>query len=447
MAVVEKRTISYGSRVKSSFGGIGTGIILFLIGTCLLWWNEGRAVKTAKMLEEAQGVAVHIDDVSKVDPSLTGQLIHATAEAKTTDQLSDDQFGYSVPAIKLDRKVEYYQFVENSSTETKDKLGGSQEVTTTYTCEKSWTSSPVESSSFHGENAQLYQNTTLMTFDDKHQVAQNVTFGGYRLSNDLISGISGSVPAELKVEDATLKTWNDQISRTVLDPTQRAAAEAAAKAAAQLEEVKDSTAADSAAQSVVVNDDRYDFVHVTGNVVYFGKNPSSPQIGDVRITITQVNPGLVSVLAQVDGDSFVPFTAKNGKTLSAITMGKKTMEQMFEQQESANNMWLWILRILGILLVCGGLRGIFNILSTILKVVPFLANIVNWGVGFVCNVIGIVWSLIIIAIAWVFYRPLLGISILVAVFAILGFVAYRGGKLDKFIGKKEQAPVPPAPEA
>lgn len=444
MAVVEKRTISYGSRVKNSFGGIGTGIIMFLIGTCLLWWNEGRAVKTAKMLEEAQGVAVHVDDVSKLDPSLTGQLIHATAETKTTDQLSDEQFGLSVAAVKLNREVEYFQFVENSTTETKDKLGGSQEQTTTYTCEKAWTSSPIESSQFHGENAHIYQNTTLMQFEDKSSVAKNVSFGGYRLSPDLISGISGSVPAELNIDDSRLSDWNSTIARTVGDPTARAAAEAAAKAAAQVAEAQDSTAADSAATTTVINDNRYEYVHVAGNVVYFGKNPSNPQIGDVRVTITQVNPGLASVLAQVDGDTFVPFTAKNGKTLSTISMGRKTMEQMFEQEKSANNMWLWIWRIVGILLVCGGLRGIFDILSTILKVVPFLANIVNWGVGLVCNVVGVVWSLLIIAIAWIFYRPLLGIGILVAVFAVLGFFAYRGGKLDKFIPKKEQAPAPEA---
>lgn len=439
MAVTETTTVSYGSRVKNSFGGIGTGIIMFLVGTCLLWWNEGRAVKTAKMLEEAQGVAVHVDNVSTVDPSLTGQLIHATDEAKVSGELLDEEFGVKATAIKLNRKVEYYQFVENSSSETKDKLGGSQETVTTYTCSKSWSSSPVNSSEFHGENATLYQNSTLMQFDDKHLVAENVTFGGYRLNNSLISGINGTMPSELNIDDALLQSWNTTITRTVLTPSQRALAEAAAKQAAALTESVDTLADDSAqTQPVVIDDNRYEYVHVAKNVVYFGQNPSSPQIGDVRVTFTQVNPGLVSVLAQVDGDSFTAFKAKNGKTLSAITMGKKSMEEMFEQQESANNMWLWILRIIGVLVVCGGLRSIFDILSTVLKVIPFLANIVNWGVGLICNVVGVAWSLIIIAIAWIFYRPLLGIGILAAVLAILGFFAWRGGKLDKFIPKKPQ---------
>lgn len=35
------------------------------------------------------------------------------------------------------------------------------------------------------------------------------------------------------------------------------------------------------------------------------------------------------------------------------------------------------------------------------------------GVGLVCSVIGFVWSLLIISIAWLFYRPIIGISLIV----------------------------------
>ena len=74
MAYQETTRTSYGQRVKSSFRGIGSGILLFIIGTCLLWWNEGRAVKTTKMLNEAQGVTVEMPDISKVDSQFEGKL-------------------------------------------------------------------------------------------------------------------------------------------------------------------------------------------------------------------------------------------------------------------------------------------------------------------------------------------------------------------------------------
>lgn len=428
MAVTKKTTIGYGTRVKNSFGGIGTGFVMIIIGTCLLWWNEGRAVKTAKMLEEAQAVAVHVDDVTNVDPSLTGQLIHATAQAVTNESLEDEQFGYSAKAIKLDRTVEYYQFVEKSEETREDKFGGKEEITTTYTVEKSWTRTPVNSDDFQEEHANKYKNITLMKFEDEHKVATNVSFGGYQLNSSLIHGISGSMPSELKIDDSFLKAWNANISRMLDDPKKIAAAEEAEKLAKTLTEAVDTAKADSLANApkVEINDNRYEYVHVAKNVVYFGKNPDMPHIGDVRVTFTQVNPGLVSVLARVNGNTFEPFRAKNGKTLSMISMGNRSMDEMFAQQESANNMWLWICRIIGTLLVIGGLKGIFAFLSTILKVIPFLASIMNWGVGLICNIIGFAWSLIVIAIAWLFYRPVLAIGLLVLGGGIVGYFVYRG---------------------
>ena len=107
-------------------------------------------------------------------------------------------------------------------------------------------------------------------------------------------------------------------------------------------------------------------------------------------------------------------------------MGKKSGDEIIDAEKEANNMWLWALRILGTLLVIGGLKNIFGFLEMILKVVPFIANIIGWGVGMVCTVIGVVWAIIIIAIAWLFYRPLLGISLLVLAGFIIWVFAFKG---------------------
>ena len=48
MAYQEVTTTGYGTRVGNSFKSIGTGFVLLIAATALLWWNEGRAVKTAK---------------------------------------------------------------------------------------------------------------------------------------------------------------------------------------------------------------------------------------------------------------------------------------------------------------------------------------------------------------------------------------------------------------
>jgi hypothetical protein len=127
-------------------------------------------------------------------------------------------------------------------------------------------------------------------------------------------------------------------------------------------------------------------------------------------------------------------------------MGTKSGDEIIEAEKEANNMILWFLRILGCLMVIGGLKGIFGFIETILKVVPFIAGIFGWGVGLVCTIIGVAWSLIVIAIAWLFYRPLLGISLLVLAGLLIWVFAFKGkDKLKELAAKAKQKNAEPFP--
>ena len=83
---------------------------------------EVITVKNKKALEEGQNIVVPVTDVSKIDSNLNGKFIHASAMADTKDTLTDDLLGVKENSVKLNRKVEYYQWVEKSKTETKDKI-------------------------------------------------------------------------------------------------------------------------------------------------------------------------------------------------------------------------------------------------------------------------------------------------------------------------------------
>ena len=115
------------------------------------------------------------------------------------------------------------------------------------------------------------------------------------------------------------------------------------------------------------------------------------------------------------------------------------MDEMFASQHEANNMWLWALRLVGLLLIISGLKGIFGILVTILKVVPFLSSILSFGINIICSVVGFVWALLVAAIAWLFYRPLIGIALLAIAGAVI-FFFWKKGK-----DKNAATPAAPAP--
>ena len=84
MAYTETTQTSWGSRLGGAFKGIVAGIVLVAAGTCLLYWNEGRTVKTGGAINEARSVAVEVDDISRVDPALARKTIYATGQTETS---------------------------------------------------------------------------------------------------------------------------------------------------------------------------------------------------------------------------------------------------------------------------------------------------------------------------------------------------------------------------
>ena len=439
MAYQEQRTTGYGTRVGNSFKAIGTGFILFCIGTALLWWNEGRTVKTEKMLEEVGGSYVEMENPNKKDASLDGELICGSALATTEDSLSDNQFGVGAKAIALHRRVEYYQWVEDSKESSEDKLGGKEVTTTTYTYSKKWVSQPIESSEFK-DPAYQNKNMVLTTVEESEQYAENVKFGAYQLNETLIHLISSREGLDLNINKSAQTAYErfygvkKSAKQTVEQLAETTVLSDSAKAVADsLKAVNDSIIKNA------VNKKDFEYVHQAGNVLYFGRVPGSPEIGDVRVTFEKVVPAKVTVMAVVDGDSFKAFKAKNGKRFQRLVMGKKSGDEIIDIEKETNNMLLWVFRIFGVMLVIGGLKGIFGFLETVLKVVPFIANIFGWGVGVVCTILGLVWSLIIIAIAWLFYRPILGITLLVIAGFLTWVFAFKGkDKLKELAAKTKK---------
>ena len=468
MAYTETTTTGYGTRVGNSFKAIGSGFLLFVLGTALLWWNEGRAVKTEKMLDEAGSKYVEMENPSKKDASLEGELICGTAMATTEDSLTDADFGIGAKAIALRRSVEYYQWVEHAQTKKEDKLGGKEVTTTTYTYSKQWVLSPIQSSQFH-DPAYQNKNMVLTTVEDAEQYAENVSFGAYKLNESLIHSISSREGMDLAIAEDLLSQFNkttqaayerfygvQKSAAVAQQPTQQPAPQPAIpdSVRALLSDsalaVIDSLQAvnDSIVKSMANAENKKDlqYVHQAGNVLYFGRVPGAPEVGDVRVTFEKVVPAKVTVMAVVDGDTFKPFKAKNGKRFQTLVMGQKSGDEIIEAEKEANNMILWFLRILGVLMVIGGLKGIFGFIETILKVVPFIAGIFGWGVGLVCTVLGIVWSLIVIALAWLFYRPLLGISLLVLAGFLIWVFAFKGkDKLKDLAARTKSKNADPLP--
>ena len=133
--------------------------------------------------------------------------------------------------------------------------------------------------------------------------------------------------------------------------------------------------------------------------------------------------------------------AKNGKRVQLLVDGEKSMEEMFASAQSANTVMCWIVRLVGILLMYMGLSMVFRPLSVLADVLPILGDIVGIGTGFVAGILAGICGLTTIAIAWIVYRPVLGVALL----ALVGGLVFL--LMKKRAAKKAAAPADAAPAA
>ena len=381
MAVTETTTESWGSRLGSSIKGVVIGFALFIAGFPVLFWNEGDSVKTAKAIDEGEGACISVESNASVDQEMEGKLVHMSGKADTKDVLTDDTFGVSATAIRLERNVEMYQWIEESHTSEKKKLGGSVEKVTTYTYKKDWMPTAIDSSGF---KEQGHDNPGVMEFESQKMQAANVTFGAFRLSESQIDHIGSAKQyafptgfvckvERVKVQGGTIYVPNAETRNNALN---------------------------------------------TRDVA------SQTRIGDMRVTFRVVYPHDVSLIAKQHGDTFVAYTAKNGKKLSYLEDGVKDAAEMFQTARTNNAIMTWLVRVGGFLMMFIGLSMVFKPLSVLADVLPILGDIVEMGMGLVAGIIAFICSLVTIAIAWVFYRPVLGI-ILLAVAGFFGWMLFK----------------------
>lgn len=374
---------NYGSRLMGSIKGVLVGLVLFLAAFPVLWTNEGYAVRVAKGLEEGAGSVVQMD-LTMFSPDMEGNFIHGIGETGTPETLVDSEIGITLNAIHLVRKVEMYQWKENSTTETVEKVGGTKETITTYTYEPVWSSSLIQSSSFKDPNARTrHANPAQMPYQEQSWTAQQVMIGAYSLSPGLIRQISA----------------NQAVDYTNLD----------------IANIPDSIKSEA---------------DISTNQIYIG-TPGSPQIGDVRISHQVAMPGQVSVLGKIFNGQIGPYRTSQNTTIEILKPGIHSAEDMIESAKTANVIRTWLIRFLGFFLFFIGINTILKPVATVGVVLPFLGRLLSSGLGLVAGLISLILTFIVIAIAWIFYRPLLAIVLLVLAGALIYFMYIRKKKMDQ----------------
>ncbi len=168
-----------------------------------------------------------------------------------------------------------------------------------------------------------------------------------------------------------------------------------------------------------------DSIKLIGGIIYIGEDQNNPKIGDLKISYQTVSPEVVSMISQQKGDSFKPFVTSKGQTLEFLTSRDQTAQQMFDSAKSSNKLMTWILRFVGFFMIMIGTKIILKPLEVIGDVVPFIGNIIGFGIGIMSFIAAVQISLLTIAIAWIFYRPMFAIMLILVCVALGVFVWYK----------------------
>ena len=356
MSYTEVESVGWFTRIKDSIAGVGCGMLLFILAFPLLWWNEGRAVHEAAGIASAKKAVINVQ-ADKVESSNDGKLVHVSGQAATTEKLVDDKTQLTATALRLRRNVSIYQWRENKKSEKRKKVGGGEETVNTYTYEQVWTDKPLNSSSYKEKSG--HENIGALPFENATTDSKAATLGAFKLG-EAVTRLSNWTPLSIEKDKVKLP----------------------------------------------------DGFKAEPGDLYKGVDPTKPAVGDVKVTFESVQPGEYTIMAAQRGDSFTSYKAAS-KDFFEVRKGNVSADQICQGLESANNMMTWILRVVGFFMFVIAVSMILKPLSVMADVLPFLGNMVEFGAGLAGIAVAIPCTLITVAIAWIVYRPVIGVALLV----------------------------------
>ena len=357
----EVTTKSWGSRLGESIKGVLFGLVL-IVGSCIfLFWNEGRAVQTQRSLTEGASLVVSADP-ARVDPANDGKLVHLSGDLKPGAPLTDPDFTVSATALRLVRTVEMYQWKEETKTETRKNVGGSEETVTTYEYTRVWSETRNDSSRFKRPEGHV---NPQMQYRGASYSSRDATLGAFRPGANVIDRL----PASQNVS---------------LDPS------LAEKLAGRIKGP----------------------VHIAEGRIYVGESPSQPRVGDLRISFQLAPAGPASIIGRQAGTGFADYQTQAGDALLMVRPGTMSAADMFAAAQRENSILTWILRFAGVFAMFIGFMMVLAPLVVVADVVPFIGNILSAGSAIVSLVLTAIVAPVVIAVAWFWYRPLVSAAVL-----------------------------------
>ncbi|XP_066143904.1 transmembrane protein 43 homolog [Euwallacea fornicatus] len=338
------------------------GILALCSGLYLLTWNEGRAVHHHHSLEETYNSAISLNLFNKLEPEYDGHVVHISSDLKVDEPLGELEYGISIQAVKLKRRVQMYQWVEETSP--RDDVVEQQSYKDYYYITE-WRDKLVDSDNFYIRFG--HENPKEIPLKTVTYVAPLVRLGPFYLSDSLKD----------KFTEFETLTSDERPGRS---------------------DIK---------------------LHM--GIYYHCHDVFNPEVGDIRVQFSYAGPTdePVTIVARQEKGTLVPYITSKGKEIALVRYGKLDLNQIFSAEHWDFKLETWKLRLYGAFCIYFAVICWARLLKIILcNCVPTFSNIISGeaidGMNFL--VAGSI-ALFVIALAWVAHRPLLGMSLIFASFS------------------------------
>ncbi|CAK1548586.1 unnamed protein product [Leptosia nina] len=363
--------------------------ILFCGVTYFLIWAEGHAIQNNLMLDEIMSAAETIDVHSSDEAQkYEGRVVHIVGPLRILEPISEPDYNIQVLAVKLRKRVQMYQWVEET-TETENFISEhADESQKTYWYRKEWKDYVVDSALFYIRPG--HHNPTSMPMFSETHIAENVKIGWMFLGIDV----------KRKVNDY-YEIWSDS------------------------------------------RPERSD-IKLHSGFYYHGNSALEHEIGDLRIHFSYAGreDDIYTAVGVVESGTLQPYNPANfpyADPLSLLRKGSYSLKQLYDLEKRDANTHTWKYRMLGFVQVFASAMTLHpEWLTLFLQCKWVSSNFRRSSRLWVNLVLSFSYTLLVISIPWLFHKATFGALVLGgAVLPLLHYSTFLGREPDSRYARYE----------
>lgn len=361
------------------------GVLISLAGSFIIIWNEGRAVKIAKSLEDALNACVTLNDKGPIPLwEFEGDLVHLSGPLQINEPLTEPDYNIEVSAVKLKRRVQMYQWIEEKIEHAQGEDTVMSRVDTDYYYNKEWRDRIVDSDSFYFRSTHV--NPKDFPVKTHVYVSEHVKIGALQLG------------------DVAKNRFNKFVEVTSDERPERPD------------------------------------IKLHSGMYYHCFNIFYPEIGDIRIQFSYagLSGDVYTIIGQQVNNEIKPFKTSNGLEVLLLFPGDLSIQQAFTKEHSEKLLETWGFRAAGWFLLFCSTTCLMNLINLFLERYRNLYVIITERSPVSASLtLSLSGALLITALAWVCHRPVMGASLAAAsvspffYYAVALYNAYQGNNYHR----------------